>query len=289
VGLFQKGKLIMKKHNRILPLFVFFISLVTAFFTLSPFFFMLISSFKSGQELLRFGINFKIDLKVMSPKNYLLLFTERDGIYIRWYINSILIAFLQTGLSLLFSSMVGYGLAVYRFKGQAAVLLLVMVLMMVPVEILLLPLYKLMIDIHLYNTYAGIILPYAVSPFAIFFFRQYLISVPKDYIDAARIDGCGEFRIYAKIMIPLMIPAMGAMTILMAMGSWNSFIWPMIVSGAREMMTIPVGLATMITPYGNNFDMLMPGAVLAVIPVAIIFLLMQRSFIDSLTIGGIKE
>jgi len=279
----------MKKQNYFLSGIVLIICLATAFFTLSPFLFMLVSSFKPGRELLRFGINFKIDPKVMTSKNYLLLLTEREGIYFRWYLNSIIIAFVQTVLSLLFSSMVGYGLAVYRFKGRAVVFSLVLVLMMVPVEILLLPLYKLMIDIHLYNTYAGIILPYAVSPFAVFFFRQYIIGIPRDYLDAARIDGCGEFRIYARIMLPLMLPGVGAMTILMAMGSWNSFIWPMIVSGAREMMTIPVGLATMITPYGNNFDMLMPGAVLAVVPVAIIFLLMQSSFIDSLTIGGIKE
>jgi len=279
----------MKEKNYVLSGIIFIICLVTAFFTLSPFLFMLISSFKPGQELLRFGINLKIDLKVMTPKNYLLLFTERNGFYFRWYLNSIIIVFVQTGLSIVFSSMVGYGLAVYRFRGQSAVFLLVMFLMMIPVEILLLPLYKLMIDIRLYNTYAGIILPYAVSPFAIFFFRQYIIGVPKDYIDAARIDGCGEFRIYAKIMLPLITPAIGAMAILLAMGSWNAFVWPMIVSGSREMMTIPVGLQTMITPYGNNYDMLMPGAVLAVVPVAIIFLLMQSSFIDSMTIGGIKE
>jgi len=278
----------MRKQNYLLTGIIFIVCLVTAFFALTPFLFMFISSFKPGQELQRYGINLKINLDIMSPKNYLLLFTEADGIYFRWYINSVIIACVQTASSVIFSSMVGYGLAIYRFRGQALVFVLVLVLMMLPVEILLLPLYKLMIDIRLYNTYAGIILPYAVSPFAVFFFRQYTIGIPKDYVDAARIDGCGEFRIYARIIMPLMTPAIGAMVILLAMGSWNAFVWPMIVSGAREMMTIPVGLQTMITPYGNNFDMLMPGAVLAVIPIAVIFLFMQSTFIDSLTIGGIK-
>jgi len=249
---------------------------------------MLISSFKPGQELQRYGINLKINLEVMSPKNYLLLFTGNEGIYFRWYLNSVIIACVQTASSVIFSSMVGYGLAIYKFRGQALVFALVLVLMMLPIEILLLPLYKLMIDIHMYNTYAGIILPYAVSPFAVFFFRQYTVGIPRDYVDAARIDGCGEFRIYARIMMPLMTPAVGAMIILLAMGSWNAFVWPMIVAGSRLMLTIPVGLQTMITPYGNNFDMLMPGAVLAVIPIAVIFLTMQSKFIDSLTIGGIK-
>jgi arabinosaccharide transport system permease protein len=278
----------MKVQNYVLTGIIFIICLVTAFFTLTPFFFMFISSFKPGQELLRNGINLKIDFDVMNLNNYKLLYTESNSIYFRWYFNSIIIALIQTAASVLFSSMVGYGLAVYRFKGQTIVFSLVMILMMIPVEILLLPLYKLMIDIRLYNTYAGIILPYAVSPFAIFFFRQYTVGIPKDYVDAARIDGCSEFRIYAKIMMPLMTPAIGAMTILLAMGSWNAFVWPMIVSGAREMMTIPVGLQTMITPYGNNYNMLMPGAVLAVIPIAIIFWFMQSTFIDSLTIGGLK-
>jgi arabinosaccharide transport system permease protein len=278
----------MRKQELALSGVILIICVITALFTLTPFLFMLVSSFKPGQELLRFGINLKIDFKMMSLKNYLLLFTEADSIYFRWYINSVIIAIVQTFSSVILSSMVGYGLAVYRFKGQTAVFILVMIIMMIPVEILLLPLYKLMIDIRLYNTYAGIILPYAVSPFAVFFFRQYAVGIPKDYMDAARIDGCGEFGIYARIMMPLMMPAIGAMIILSAMGSWNAFVWPMIVSGSRWMMTIPVGLQTMITPYGNNYNMLMPGAVLAVIPIAIIFWTMQSSFIDSLTIGGLK-
>jgi arabinosaccharide transport system permease protein len=279
----------MKEHNQVASRIILFICVITVLFTLSPFWFMVVSSFKSGEEMVRYGINLKIDPKVMSVKNYFLLVTERQGIYFRWYFNSVLITVIQTVLSVLLSSMVGHGLAVYRFKGKTVVFSLVMVVMMIPVEILLLPLYKLMIDIRLFNTYAGVILPFAVSPFAIFFFRQYIIGVPKDYLDAARIDGCKEFGIYARIMLPIILPAIGAMTILMAMNSWNAFIWPMVVAGATKMMTIPVGLATMITPYGNNYDMLMSGAMLAVIPVAVIFLLMQNTFINSLTIGGIKE
>ena len=279
----------MKKQSNIIQSVVIFVLCIfTAAFALVPFLFMLISSFKPGQELMRYGINLKIDAPAMSLKNYLLLFTEADGIYFRWYLNSVLIALFQTGVSIFFSSMVGYALAVYRFKGRMLIFVLVMIVMMVPVEILLLPLYKLMIDMRLYNTYAGILLPYVVSPFAVFFFRQFAAGIPKDYMDAARIDGCREFRIYIQIMLPLMTPAIGAMTILQAMGSWNAFVWPMIVTGAREMMTLPVGLQTMITPYGNNYDMLMPGAVLAVIPIAVIFLLKQNSFVNGMTIGGVK-
>ncbi|MDR2479234.1 MAG: carbohydrate ABC transporter permease [Treponema sp.] len=278
----------VKKNNIFFRFLILAICVITAVFTLIPFLFMLIASFKPGQELMRFGINLDIDTAVMSVKNYLLLGKEYDAIYFHWYFNSIVITLLQTSASIIFSSMVGYALAVYHFRGRNPVFVLVLVVMMVPVEILLLPLYKLVIGMHIYNTWAGIILPYAVSPFAVFFFRQYAIGLPKDFIYAARIDGCGEFRIYARIMLPLMQPAIGAMTILQAMGSWNAFVWPMIVTGERTRMTIPVGLSTMITPYGNNYNMLMPGAVLAVIPIAIIYLFRQKAFIDGMTVGGVK-
>jgi arabinosaccharide transport system permease protein len=279
----------MNKQNHIpLKIVVFIICIAVAVFTLVPFVFMLISSFKPGQELMRNGINLKLDTAVMNLNNYKLLVTDNGAIYFHWYFNSLIITIIQTIACLGLSSAVGYALAVYRFKGQNLIFVLVLIVMMVPVEILLLPLYKLAIGLKIYNTYAGIILPYAVSPFAVFFFRQYAVGLPKDFISAARIDGCGEFRIFVQIMFPLMKPAVGAMTILQAMGSWNAFVWPMIVTGDRLKMTLPVGLSTMMTPYGNNYNMLMPGAVLAVIPIAVIYLFKQNAFIDGMTIGGVK-
>jgi arabinosaccharide transport system permease protein len=278
----------MRQRRIPLQLIALAICLITAVFTLIPFLFMLISSFKPGQELMRYGINLRLDTTVMNLNNYLLLVTDSGGIYFRWYANSLLITVIQTAASLGLSSIVGYALAVYQFRGRNLVFILVLIVMMVPVEILLLPLYKLVIGMGIYNTYAGIILPYAVSPYAVFFFRQYAVGIPRDFIDAARIDGCGEFRTFVQIIFPLLKPAVGAMTILQAMGSWNAFVWPMIVTADRLKMTLPVGLSTMITPYGNNYNMLMPGAVLAVIPIAIIYLFRQNAFIDGMTIGGVK-
>jgi arabinosaccharide transport system permease protein len=249
---------------------------------------MLVSSFKPGQELFRNGINLQIQFDIMSLKNYKMLFWG-DARYLQWFKSSLIITFIYTILSLLFSSMVGYGLAVYNFKGKWLIFFIVLLVMMVPVEILLLPLYKLMITLKLVDTYIGVVLPFVVSPFAIFFFRQYIVGIPKEFIEAARIDGYSEFNIFFRIIIPLMKPAIGAMTILMAMLSWNSFVWPLIILRSTERLTLPVGLASLITPYGNNYDMLMPGAVMSVIPIAIIFLLNQRAFIEGLTAGGIKQ
>lgn len=257
-------------------------------FALAPFFFMLVASFKPGRELLRNGINAKLQFDIMNLHNYITLFTANDGMYIQWYKNSLMITLIFTAVSLFLSSMVGYGLAVYNFKGKKLIFSIVLVVMMVPVEILILPLYKLITFFHIIDTYWGVILPFAVAPSAIFFFRQYVVGIPKDFIEAARIDGCGEFRIFFNIMVPLMKPAFGAMTILQAMASWNSFVWPLIVLRSTENLTLPVGLASLITPYGNNYDMLMPGAVISIIPIAIIFLLNQKSFISGLTVGGVK-
>lgn len=276
------------RKNKLGTYISFAILMVFCIIFLSPFLFMLISSFKPGQELFRYGLNLRIQLDIMNLKNYKLLFLE-DPRFLQWFKSSLIITSIQTILSLFLSAMVGYGLAVYRFKGKWLIFFMVLMIMMVPIEILLLPLYKLMVSLKLVDTYIGVILPYAVSPFAVFFFRQYIVGIPKEFIEAARLDGYGEFRIFFKIIIPLIKPAIGAMTILISMLSWNNFIWPLIVLRSTENLTLPVGLVSLITPYGNNYDLLMPGAVMSVIPVAIIFLLNQRVFIEGLTTGGVKE
>jgi len=249
---------------------------------------MLVTSFKPGQEMLSKGLTLKMNFDAMTLNNYKIIFFE-DNRYLTWYKNSLIITALYTVLSLFFSSLVGYGLAVYNFKGKNLIFFIVLLVMMVPLEILLLPLYRLMITLNLMDTYLGVVLPFAVSPFAIFFFRQYIIGLPKELIEAARVDGCGEFRIFFKIIVPLMKPAFGAMTILQALTSWNAFVWPLIVLRSADKLTLPIGLMSLLTPYGNSYDMIMPGAVMSVIPIAIIFLLNQRSFIEGLTAGGIKQ
>ncbi len=264
------------------------IMIVVAIFCLAPFFFMLLSSFRPGSEMIRNGITLNLDFSGMNLENYKLLVTGKDGIYMHWYKNSVSITVLFTIFSLVLTSMVGYGLAVYDFKFKNLIFVIVLVVMMIPVEILILPLYKLSISLKMIDTYRGVILPFVVSPFAVFFFRQYAAGLPKDFLDAGRIDGCSEYGIYIRIMVPLMLPAFGAMTILQAMSSWNSFVWPLIVLRTNEMLTLPIGLQSLITPYGNNYDLLLSGAVMSVLPILIVFLFNQKAFISGLTIGGVK-
>ena len=266
---------------------IFFIILCLGF--LFPIYSLVLASFRPGRDLIRFGITWK----TLVPKDLTLsflsnLFTTKNGIYLVWFRNSLIIVILQTCLSLLFCSMVGYGLGVYEFKGKKIILSLMLLVMMVPLQILILPLYRLLITIKSMNTFQGIMFPFIVSPFAIFFFRQYVIGIPMDFIDAGRIDGLSEGGIYFRIMAPLMAPAFGAMAILGALQSWNNFLWPLIVMRTGNMFTIPVGLATLLTPYGNNYDMLISGSVMATIPIIVIFFIFQRYFIAGLTTGGIK-
>lgn len=264
------------------------ILLIFAVFTLAPFVFLLISSFKPGVELIRNGISLNPQFELMSFDNYKLLLTAREGIYLHWYKNSLIITFIYTLTSLFFTSLVGYGLAMYRFRGRELIFSIVLIVMMIPIEILILPLYKLSTNMRIIDTYWGVVLPFMVSPISIFFFRQYATGLPKEYMDAARIDGCTEFGIYFRIMMPLMLPAFGAMAILNAMSSWNGFVWPLIVLRSNHKLTLPIGLASLLTPYGNSYDLLLSGSVMSVIPIVIIFLLNQKAFISGLTVGGVK-
>jgi len=274
--------------KRIATFFCTLVILFFAFCALMPFAFLLVSSFKPGQEMIRNGLQFKFDFENYSLVNYGLLITERNGLYLRWYLNSIVILVTQVLMGLFFSSVVGYGLAKYDFRGRKTLFLLVLVVMMVPVEILILPLYKQMNAFGLINNYLGVILPFFVPATGIFFFRQYTIGLPSEIMESGRIDGCTEYGIYFKLMMPLMLPAFGAMTILMSMNSWNAMVWPMIVLRTSEMQTLPLGLQSLLTPYGNNYDLLLSGAVMSVLPILVIFLLNQKSFIAGMTAGSVK-
>lgn len=278
----------VKAKQRVSSVIATFVVLIFAVWALIPFLFLLISSFKPGQEMIRNGLQFKLDFANYNLNNYGLLLTERDGIYLRWYLNGIIILFVQVISGLFLSSLVGYGLAKYQFKGRNAIFILVLVVMMVPVEILILPLYKQMDSFKLINSYLGVVLPFLVPATGVFFFRQYTVGLPTEIMESARIDGCTEYGIYFKIMMPLMLPAFGAMTILLSMGSWNSMVWPMIVLRTSEMQTLPLGLQSLLTPYGNNYDMLLSGAVMSVVPIMIIFMFNQKSFIAGMTAGSVK-
>ncbi|SDK19324.1 carbohydrate ABC transporter permease [Sediminibacillus albus] len=276
-----------KRNNRMLKWIVNISFFVISFIALFPIISLLISSFRPSSILMRDGISLTFDLNTLNINNYQFIFTQAAD-YWQWYGNSLVISAVTIVLSLFFSSMVGYALAVYDFKGRNFFFILVLFILMVPFEILMLPLYQLMISTKLINTYTAVILPMVVAPIAVFFFRQYALGLPKELMDSARIDGATEYGIFFRIMMPLMLPSFAAMGILQGLGSWNNFLWPLIVLRSNDMFTLPLGLATLLTPYGNNYDILIAGSVMTVVPILILFIFFQRYFVEGLTVGGVK-
>ena len=276
-------------RGRVVVFLKYFLLAILALIFLFPIYSLILASFRPGRDLMRYGITFKsLVPDTFNTNNYAALLTGHNGEYPIWYRNSLILAGSQTILTLLFSSFVGYGLGVYQFKGKNTLTLLVLFIMIIPLQILILPLYQLTATLHTMNTFAGMILPFIVSPFAIFFFRQYAVGIPKDYLDAGRIDGLSEYAIFRKISVPLMMPAYGAMAILIAQASWNNFLWPLIVARTGNRFVLTIGLNSLLTPYGNNYDMLIAGSCAASVPIIIVFFFFQKYFISGLTTGGIK-
>jgi len=277
----------MQKSKSISTVVLTIFFLIVTLLALFPLISLVFSSFRPASELLRGGISFNVKFNELSLDNYTYLFTEA-GQYWKWYGNSLIISALTIVLSLFFSSMVGYSLAVYDFKGRNLLFLIVVFIIMVPFEILMLPLYELVSVLNLIDTYTGIVLPGIISASAVFFFRQYAMGLPKELMDAARMDGCTEYGIYFKVMMPLMLPSFAAMAILQGLFSWNNFVWPLLIIRSGDMFTLPVGLQTLLTPYGSNYDVLISGSIMTIIPIVILFFAFQRFFIAGLTTGGVK-
>ena len=284
---FEKDRIGIKSKTKILSI------ITTSFFTIIgiivvfPFVAAVLASFRPGQELIRYGLSIKLNLAEMTLNNYKYLFTGEHS-YFMWFKNSMVLTLLSVALTLTICYFVAYGLSMYEFKLKNLLFFLVIATMMVPFEILMLPLYQEMIDLKLINTTAGVILPGLCGASTIFFFKQYMSGLPKELLDAGRIDGATEFGICIKIMLPITKPAFAAMAILSSMGAWNSMLWPLLVFRDASKFTLPIGLNTLLTPYGNNYDLLIAGSCFAILPIFILFLCFQSYFIDGMTAGAVK-
>ena len=209
--------------------------------------------------------------------------------YNRYFINSVFIATASTLLTLFFCSLGGYAFAKYRFRGQKILFGILLASMMVPFQVLLVPLFGLMYDIGWLNSYKAIIIPFSVGAFGVFLMRQFIVTIPSELLDAARIDGCSEFGIYYRIVLPIIKPALGALTIYSFLGSWNGYLWPLIILRDEAKYTLPIGLANLVGIYRQDYGMLMAGTLLSLMPIVILFLAMQREFVQGITLGGVKE
>lgn len=250
----------------------------------------LLASFHPGKDLIRKGLSLNLDMSTMTLDNYIYLFSGNADSqkYFMWFKNSLFLTFVSVVLTLAFCYIIAYGLTMYEYPLKNFLFFLVIATMMVPFEILMLPLYKEMITLKLIDTTAGVVLPGICGASTIFFFRQYMTGLPKELLDAGRIDGATEYGICFKIMLPITKPAFAAMSILCAMGAWNNILWPMLVYRDANKFTLPIGLNTLLTPYGNNYDVLIAGSMFGIIPVFAVFLCFQSYFIDGMTAGAVK-
>ncbi|MEU6259590.1 carbohydrate ABC transporter permease [Streptomyces sp. NPDC047043] len=219
--------------------------------------------------------------------NYRELFSNLD--FTSMFANSAIVAAAVTAGNLLFCSMLGYALAKLEFRGRRAVFTLVIATLMVPGLVTFVPLYVLVANLKLTGSLLGLILPFLATPFGVFLMRQFISGLPDELIDAARVDGCRELAIYWKIILPLTRPALATLGIITFLGSWNNFLWPLVVAQNESQYTLPVGLA--LASGGQDFTrfgILLAGSVVVLLPVMIVFLLFQRHFVAGIATTGLK-
>jgi len=250
-----------------------------------PFLWMLLSSFKPEAEIRAVPPTWWPHTWTFT--NYRDLFARLN--FPRYFLNSAIVAVLVTAANLLFCSLIGYALAKLHFPGRRVLFLTVLGMLMVPGMVTFVPQFVLISNMGLANSYAGLVLPFAAGPFGVFLMRQFLLAVPDDLIEAARVDGAGEWRIFWRIVLPLCRPALATLGILTFLASWNNFLWPLVVATTDDKYTLPVALA--LYSIGQNriyFGLLLAGAVVVVLPVLIVFLVLQRHFLRGIATTGLK-
>ncbi len=212
---------------------------------------------------------------------------ERTGMA-RNYGTSLLVSVSITALSLLVNTMAGYAFAKLKFKGRERIFQLLLAALVIPAQVAMLPLFLMMKQLHLVNSYGGVVVPALATVFGIFLVRQYARSIPDELLEAARIDGAGELRIFFQIVLPMLKPVLVTLSIFTFMAAWNDFMWPLIVLTDQEHYTLPVALASLSREHIQDVEMMMAGAVITVLPVLLLFLLLQRYYIQGLLLGSVK-
>ncbi|MFI8232657.1 carbohydrate ABC transporter permease [Streptomyces sp. NPDC085900] len=262
-----------------LPLFGCLLLMVT------PFLWMLSGSFKPEADIRK--VPPVLVPTAPTPASYRQLFSSLD--FTTMFANSVIVALAVTAGNLLFCSMLGYALAKLDFPGRRAVFSLVIGTLMVPGLVTFVPLYVLVANMKLTGSLLGLILPFLAAPFGVFLMRQFISTLPDELIDAARVDGCRELAIYWKIILPLTRPALATLGIITFLGSWNNFLWPLVVAQNEDQYTLPVGLALASSGQDfTRFGVLLAGAVVVLLPVMVVFLLFQRHFVAGIATTGLK-
>ena len=275
------GTLTVRAQRAIAYGFLFFILISMA----TPFVWMLSNTFKEQSEI----FERRPTLIPEDPHlhNYVSLFVDFD--FHKHFLNSAFIAVVHTFSHLFLASLAGFAFAKYDFPLKNLLFLVLLGSMMVPLYTIFIPLFVLVIRLGLVNSYAGVIIPGVAGAFGIFFMKQSMEAVPGELLDSARIDGASEFRIYWQIALPLVRPALAVLAVLAFMGSWNDFVWPLVVLRSRELQTLPVVMAGMVNLYRMEYGVVMAASLLSTLPILLLFLALQKQFVQGLTVGAVKS
>lgn len=259
--------------------------IITGFLTLAPFIWMLSASFMLDGHASVFPPRFFPDEFTFTQ--YETLFSRLD--VSRNLINSVLISTMVTVVSLIFNSMAGFAFAKYRFRGKDTIFKMLLSSMVIPSQVTMLPLFLMLKEFGFLNTYMAILVPGLANVFGIFLIRQYVMAIPDSLIESARIDGATDFQIYYKIIVPLAMPVMVTLAIFTFMGTWNDFLWPLIVLNDSSMYTLPVALANLMGEHTKDPELMMAGSVITILPVMVLFLVLQKYYIKGIMMGSVKE
>lgn len=261
--------------------------LVLTFFATAmvlPFFWMISTSFKKTSEIFIFPPRWIP--KESTLENYIELFKSVN--FGRPFLNTIIVAGSITFFSILLASTTGYVFAKYKFKGRDKLFFLILSTMMIPGQMTLIPVFLIVKQMGWLNTYAGIIVPGLASAFNIFFMRQFFLTIPNELIEAAKIDGAREDFILFRIVLPLAKPALTTLSVFTFAGSWNSFLWPLIVAQSEEYYTLPVAVSVLAGQHSENLGLQMAGTTIVIIPILVFFIFTQKYFVKGIIMSGFK-
>jgi multiple sugar transport system permease protein len=271
-------------RQRVAQIFLYALLLIGAAISLLPMFWMVSASLMPSGEASTFPPHFLPT--TVTFEHYLSLFTRLSiG---RYLFNSALIAITVTATSLLINGMAGYAFAKLRFRGRDRLFRALSGGLVLPVQVAMLPLFLLLKNMGLINTYWGVIIPGMSSIFGIFLVRQYALAIPDEMLDAARVDGASEFRIFWSIVVPGIVPILATLAIWTFLATWNDFMWPLIVLSDEAHYTLPVALANLSGEHVQDTELMMAGSVITIIPVMLVFLFLQRYYIQGVMAGSVK-
>lgn len=257
---------------------------ISALFMIVPFLWMLSTSLKADEYVLSMPPQFFPQPLTLRSYTQLVELFPID----RMFINSLFVATLATLGQLLTSSMAAYAFARMRFRGSGVVFLLYLATLMIPFQVTVTPLFILMRYLGWINTYQGLILPGVFSAFGVFLLRQFFLTIPRELEEAAVLDGASHWTIYWRIVVPLARPALATLGVFAFMASWNAFLWPLFIVRDPELMTLPVGLATLHGRWLTQWNLVMAGAMITVLPMLMVYLLAQKYFVRGVVLSGIK-